>query len=115
MATVQTKTVCHTAIIIDLHKSVVVDEVIIGLEGKDNSMEDQKLDVEINLKKEGLSLKAKGAGLLVLLAITVVGIVLIGLKAAELENGNSLMLPLLILSIIVYRLIGLTAAVLGFE
>ena len=77
-------------------------------------MEDQKLDVEINVKKEGLSLKAKGAGLLVLLAITIVGIVLLGLKMAELDNGNSLFFPLFILSIIAYRLIGLTAAVLGF-
>ena len=78
-------------------------------------MEDQKLGVELNINRGELSLKAKGAGLLVLIAITVVGIVLLGLKMAELDNGNSLLLPLFILSIIAYRLIGLTAAVLGFQ
>ncbi|MBT3135647.1 hypothetical protein KL866_11110 [Alteromonas sp. ALT199] len=77
-------------------------------------MEDQKIDVELNVKQKGLSLKAKGAGLLVLLAITIIGIIVLGLKMAELENGNSLILPFFILSIIAYRLIALTAAVLGF-
>lgn len=72
-----------------------------------------KIDVEVTAKKDELSLKAKGAGLLVLISICLVGIILMALKMAEIEKGYILILPIMILSYIVHSLIATIDAVLG--
>jgi len=72
-----------------------------------------QLDIEVTAKKDELSLKAKGAGLLVLIAICLVGIILVALKITAIEKDYVLMMPIAILSFIANSLIGTLDAVLG--
>ncbi|MBI5786144.1 MAG: hypothetical protein HZA64_11870 [Rhodocyclales bacterium] len=72
-----------------------------------------KLDVEVTATGDELSLKAKGAGLLVLISICLIGIILLGLKTAETEKGYSLFLPILFLAYTTNSLIATIDAVLG--
>lgn len=76
-------------------------------------MKDDNLDVEMSAKKDGLSLKAKGAGLLVLISICLIGIVLLALKMAEMEKGYVLILPIMMIVYITHSLIATMDAVLG--
>ncbi|EGR0400044.1 TPA: hypothetical protein ACF5BV_004762 [Vibrio parahaemolyticus] len=78
-----------------------------------NEAKEQELNVEVTAKKDELSLKAKGAGLLVLIAICLVGIVLVALKMADSENMTVLFLPLFFLSYITNNLIATLDATLG--
>lgn len=71
------------------------------------------VDIQVTAKKDELSLKAKGAGLLVLIAICLIGIVLLALKMADTEKGGFLIMPIMILSYITYSLIATLDAVLG--
>ncbi len=73
----------------------------------------QELNLEVTAKKDELSLKAKGAGLLTLIAICLVGIVLVALKMADSENTTVLFLPLIFLSYITNNLIATLDATLG--
>lgn len=75
--------------------------------------EHTKIDIELSAKNDELSLKAKGAGLLVLISICLVGIILLGLKMAEIEKSYSLILPLMFLAYITNSLIATIDAVLG--
>lgn len=77
-------------------------------------MNDDHLDVELGVKKEGLSLKDKGAGLLVLISFSIIGIIVLSLKMADSGDDSHLMWPIMTLAFITYNLIALTAAVLGF-
>lgn len=72
-----------------------------------------KIDIEVTAKKDELSLKAKGAGLLVLISICLIGIVLMALKMAEVEKGYILIMPIMIISYITHSLIATIDAVLG--
>ncbi len=74
-----------------------------------------KLDVEVTAKKDELSLKAKGAGLLIMISICLIGIILLALKMAEIENGYILLFPIIILSYVVHSLIATIDAVLGLK
>ncbi|WP_026973502.1 hypothetical protein [Aliagarivorans marinus] len=74
---------------------------------------EQELNVEVTAKKDELSLKAKGAGLLILIAICLVGIVLVALKMANSENMTIFFLPLISLSYITNNLIATLDATLG--
>jgi|TARA_B100000749_G_scaffold167949_1_gene129189 hypothetical protein len=80
-------------------------------------MEDKQdhtsLDVQVTANKDELSLKAKGAGLLVLISICLVGIILLALKMADMEKGTILIMPIFILSYITYNLIATIDALLG--
>ncbi|EOB3575223.1 MULTISPECIES: hypothetical protein [Gammaproteobacteria] len=78
-----------------------------------NEAKEQELNVEVTAKKDELSLKAKGAGLLILIAICLVGIVLVALKMADSENMTVLFLPLIFLSYIANNLIATLDATLG--
>ncbi|EHH1241811.1 hypothetical protein P3589_22290 [Vibrio parahaemolyticus] len=78
-----------------------------------NEAKEQELNVEVTAKKDELSLKAKGAGLLVLIAICLVGIVLVALKMADSENMTVLFLSLFFLSYITNNLIATLDATLG--
>ncbi|EGQ7967138.1 hypothetical protein BBM24_19780 [Vibrio parahaemolyticus] len=78
-----------------------------------NEAKEQELNVEVTAKKDELSLKAKGAGLLILIAICLVGIVLVALKMADSENMTVLFLPLIFLSYITNNLIATLDATLG--
>ena len=71
------------------------------------------VDIQVTAKKDELSLKAKGAGLLVLLAICLVGIIILGLKMADSKTGGFLIMPIIILSYVTYSLIATLDAVLG--
>lgn len=77
-------------------------------------MNDDHLDVELGVKKEGLSLKAKGTGLFVLISLSIIGIIVLSLEMADSGDNSHLMWPIMILVFITYNLISLTAAVLGF-
>ena len=72
-----------------------------------------ELDVSVTAKKDELSLKAKGAGLLVLIAICLIGIILLALKMADKDVNGFIIMPILILSYITYNLIATIDAVLG--
>ncbi|EKK9988774.1 hypothetical protein PP645_004488 [Vibrio vulnificus] len=78
-----------------------------------NEAKEQELNVEVTAKKDELSLKAKGAGLLILIEICLVGIVLVALKMADSENMTVLFLPLIFLSYITNNLIATLDATLG--
>ncbi|CAH1591405.1 hypothetical protein [Vibrio rotiferianus] len=78
-----------------------------------NEAKEQELNVEVTAKKDELSLKAKGAGLLILIAICLIGIVLVALKMADSENMTVLFLPLIFLSYITNNLIATLDATLG--
>ncbi|WP_434150208.1 hypothetical protein ACR2R6_01590 [Methylocaldum gracile subsp. desertum] len=71
------------------------------------------VDVQFTAKKDELSLKAKGAGLLLLIALSITGIILLSLKMAEMEKGTILFAPILFLLYITYNLIATLDAVLG--
>ncbi|WP_445372310.1 hypothetical protein ACH518_06590 [Methylomonas sp. HW2-6] len=71
------------------------------------------MDIQVTAKKDELSLKAKGAGLLILIAMCIVGIILLSLKMADMEKGTILFAPLLFLLYITYNLIATLDAVLG--
>lgn len=71
------------------------------------------VDIQVTAKKDELSLKAKGAGLLILIAICIVGIILLSLKMADMEKGTVLFAPILFLLYITYNLIATLDAVLG--
>jgi hypothetical protein len=77
--------------------------------------DDSNIDIEVSAKSDGLSLKAKGAGLLVLIAICLVGIVLLALKMADMEKGFYLIIPLMALVYITHSLIATMDAVLGLS
>lgn len=80
-------------------------------------MEDKQdhtsLDVQVTANKDELSLKAKGAGFLVLISICLVGIILLALKMTDMEKGKILIMPIFILSYITYNLIATADALLG--
>ncbi|MGF1845283.1 hypothetical protein L4C39_19235 [Vibrio clamense] len=72
-----------------------------------------ELDISVTAKKDELSLKAKGAGLLVLIAICLIGIILLALKMADKETNTFIIMAIIILSYITYNLIATMDAVLG--
>ncbi len=78
---------------------------------QDNKSTD--VDIQFTAKKDELSLKAKGAGLLILIALSIIGIILLSLKLADMEKGTVLFIPILFLVYITYSLIATLDAVLG--
>ena len=79
----------------------------------ENENKHTEVDIQLTAKKDELSLKAKGAGLLVLIAICIIGIILLSLKMADMEKGTILFAPILFLLYITYNLIATMDAVLG--
>ncbi|WP_417439751.1 hypothetical protein [Idiomarina abyssalis] len=79
----------------------------------DNEKNHTDVDVQFTAKKDELSLKAKGAGLLLLIALSISGIILLSLKMAEMEKGTVLFVPIMFLLYITYNLIATLDAVLG--
>ena len=75
----------------------------------------QEMDIQVTAKKDELSLKAKGAGLMILIAICLVGIILLAALPMVGENTNFFIigLAITILSYITYSLIATLDAVLG--
>lgn len=81
----------------------------------DEKVNHTKIDIEATIKKDELSLKAKGASLLILIAICLIGIILLALKMSEMEKGFTLIMPIMILTYITYSLIATMDAVLGLR
>lgn len=79
----------------------------------DNDNKHTEVDIQLTAKKDELSLKAKGAGVLVLIAFCIIGIILLSLKMAETDKGTILFAPILFLLYITYNLIATLDAVLG--
>jgi hypothetical protein len=79
----------------------------------ENKNKHTELDIQLTAKKDELSLKAKGAGLLVLIAICIIGIILLSLKMADTEKDTILFVPILFLLYITSNLIATMDAVLG--
>ena len=73
-----------------------------------NGNEDIELEI-IHTKGEGLSLKAKGAGVLILLCVTIGGIVFLSYTAMTVESnmGSIIILPILFLLYLSYSLIAI--------
>ena len=79
----------------------------------DDSSDKTHVDIQVTAKKDELSLKAKGAGLLVLISICLIGIIILALQMAN-ENANPVItMPVMILSYIAYSLIATLDATLG--
>jgi hypothetical protein len=79
----------------------------------DQDNKSAEVDIQFTAKKDELSLKAKGAGLLILIALSIIGIILLSLKLADMEKGTVLFIPILFLVYITYSLIATLDAVLG--
>ncbi|MCH1931264.1 hypothetical protein L9G16_13835 [Shewanella sp. A25] len=79
----------------------------------ENDNKHTDLDIQLTAKKDELSLKAKGADLLVLIAICIIGIILLSLKMADMKESTILYLPILFLLYLTYNLIATLDAVLG--
>lgn len=67
---------------------------------------DSNLEVDVALSDKGLSLKAKGAGTMVLLAISIGGIIFVAYLMAKYDN-YILIVPLMFLLFITYHLINI--------
>ena len=76
------------------------------MEGPDKQT-DVELDVEVS--DRGLSMKAKGAGTICLLALSICGIIFLGYLAAT-TDSTMLFLPILFLLFIAYHLINILHA-----
>jgi hypothetical protein len=76
-----------------------------------NAEENQ--DIEIEASGGGLSLKAKGAGLFIILSFCVIGISLIGISINS-DDGFNGKVALIFLAILSYRILSLLTAMFGF-
>jgi hypothetical protein len=74
-----------------------------------------QMDLDASASKEGLSLKAKGAGLFVLLALDILGIIVIGYQLTQKDSDFKGYLPLMFLLWIGYELIATLDATLGLK
>ena len=70
------------------------------------------VDLGVEVSHKGLSLKAKGTGTICLLALSIIGIVILGYFLATTDN-SMVMLPILFLLYISYQLINLLHAIFG--
>lgn len=73
------------------------------------------LEVDATASRDGLSLKAKGAGLFVLLAIDIVGMIFIGYQLTQKDSDINGYVPLLFLLYIGYQLVSTLDATLGLR
>ena len=78
-----------------------------------NNPDDSQLDVRISASKDNLSLKAKGAGILVLIALSIAGIVILGYQMKA--EFSYIFLPIIILGTITYKLIDSAIDLLGIK
>jgi hypothetical protein len=81
----------------------------------DKGNEPGHMDLDASASKEGLSLKAKGAGLFVLLALNILGIIVIGYQLTQKDADMKGYLPLMFLLWIAYELIATLDATLGLR
>lgn len=68
------------------------------------------VELEVEVSDKGLSMKAKGAGTMVLLGISISGIVILGYFLAT-TGESMLMAPILFLLFITYQLINILHAI----
>ena len=80
---------------------------------KENTKDHTRVDVEFKASKEELSLKAKGAGLLILLSISISGVIFMGYLMSKEGANSALMFPMMFLGYITYNLIATVDALLG--
>ena len=81
----------------------------------DKNDEHGQMDLDASASKEGLSLKAKGAGLFVLLALDIFGIIVIGYQLTQKDSDVKGYLPLMFLLWICYELVATLDATLGLR
>ncbi len=73
------------------------------------------MDLHASASKEGLSLKAKGAGLLVLLALDIAGIIILGYQLSQKDSDMKGFIAILFLMFIAKELIATIDGVLGLR
>jgi len=73
------------------------------------------MDIHASASKEGFSLKAKGAGLFVLLALDIAGLILVGYQIAQKDSDSKGFIALLVLLIIAKELIATMDALFGLK
>jgi hypothetical protein len=80
-------------------------------------MDEDRTEIEVHAQasKEGLSLKAKGAGLFVLLALDIAGMAWIGHALVEKDAATVSYVPLFLLFFVAIILAKILAAVLGLR
>lgn len=74
-----------------------------------------EIHVHASASKEGLSLKAKGAGLFVLLALDIAGIVVLGYQLAQKDSDSKAFFAVLFLMFIAKELIGTIDGLFGLR
>lgn len=74
-----------------------------------------EIDVHASASKDGLSLKAKGAGLFVLLALDIAGIIVLGYQLAQKDSDSKAFIAILFLMFIAKELIGTIDGLLGLH
>jgi len=77
-----------------------------------NSSTNNDLDLHVTASHTGLSLKAKGAGLLVLLALTIGGIIFIGYQLSLKDSDSKGFIAIIFLMFIAQSLVATLDAVL---
>lgn len=82
---------------------------------ENNHLADNQLDIQATASKTGLSLKAKGAGLFVLLALAIGGIIFLGYQLTLKESDSRGLIALVFLMFIAQSLVAALLAVLGLR
>ena len=82
------------------------------VEMEEKEQKEGHVEVGVEMSERGLSMKAKGTVVGVLLGLTILGIIFVAYLMATSEHGAVLMLPLLFLLFISYQLINVLHAIL---
>ncbi len=78
---------------------------------KENEENRPEVEVDLNVSDKGLSLKAKGAGILFLLFLSISGMIYVAYLISSTGGQIALFLPLLFLLFVTYQLINLAHGV----
>lgn len=73
------------------------------------------MDIHASASKEGLSLKAKGAGLFVLLALDIAGIIVLGYQLSQKDSDTKGFIAILFLMVIAKELIATIDGLFGLR
>ncbi|MEX2495491.1 MAG: hypothetical protein WD448_05340 [Woeseia sp.] len=79
----------------------------------DNSRNSGDIDVHVTASRDVLSMKAKGAGVLILLVLSIPGIIIVAYLMSTKDSNRMLILPLMFLIYITYELIATLDEMLG--
>jgi biotin transporter BioY len=81
----------------------------------ENNLVDHHVDLQASASPKGLSLKVKGAGLFVLIAITVCGIIFLGYQVSLKDSDSRSLIAIVFLMFIAQTLVAALLAILGLS